>query len=86
LAYTRAQLGGIPSEIAALVGKKYTVTVTPSSKSLDGDYNYFQVKKVQPLLEMATLALLSVGTSSMPQGDAQCSFSETTSTDIYRTE
>lgn len=41
LAYTRAQPGNIPSEIASLVGRKYTVTVTPSSKLLDGDCNYF---------------------------------------------
>lgn len=46
LAYTRAQPGNIPSEIASLVGRKYTVTVTPSSKLLDGDCNYFLWKKL----------------------------------------
>lgn len=47
--YSTVQSENIPSEIVALVGKKYIVTVTPSNKSLHADYHHYQVKKVEPL-------------------------------------
>lgn len=42
------------------------------------------MKKVELLREMATPALLPIGVSSMPQEDAQCSFSGITSAGIQQ--
>lgn len=67
-AYSGVQPGNMPREITALVGRKYIVTVTPSNKSLHvEDYHHYQVKKVEPLPDLPTRALLPVGASSAVQ-------------------
>lgn len=67
-AYSGVRPSNMPPEVTALVRRKYIVTVAVSNRSLHvEDYHHYQVKKVEPLSDLAAGALLPVGASSALQ-------------------
>ena len=40
----------MPPDLQAIVGRDFAVVVTPKNSSLDGDYLYFMVQVVEPLV------------------------------------
>ncbi|CAM0873363.1 unnamed protein product [Alopecurus aequalis] len=51
VANARGQANYVPPELTNLIDRKFVVTVTPSDRSLDANYMYYQVQAVEPLQE-----------------------------------